>query len=208
MMTALLAFTVTCVLHSTLPDMVPGRLLVKPRDGMNESALQQLFGKHGARQHAVLHRINVRILRVPDAGRAAVMDALRHHPNIEFAESDAIVAPDFIPNDPWYPQQWHLAKIQAAQAWDITQGNSSVIIAILDTGVDGTHPDLAPNLVPGWNFYDNNADTSDVYGHGTAVAGTAVAVGNNAVGVASVAGHCRFMPLRISDPNGTPPIPR
>ncbi len=191
-----------CVLHSAPADVVPGRILVKPRSRMNESDLQRLFGRHGARQHAAIHRLNVRILHVPDARRAAVLYALNHNPDIEFAEPDAIVAPDFIPNDPWYPSEWHLPKIQAPQAWDLTTGSSSVIIAILDTGVDGTHPDLAPNMVPGWNLYDNNADTRDVFGHGTAVAGTAAAVGNDAIGVASVAGNCRLMPIRVSDVNG------
>jgi hypothetical protein len=94
-----------------------------------------------------------------------------------------------------------LPQINAPTAWNSSVG-TGVIIAILDTGVDGTHPDLAPQMVPGWNMYDNNSDTSDVYGHGTAVAGTAAAATNNSIGVASVAGGARIMPVRISDPNG------
>ena len=69
-------------------------------------------------------------------------------------------------------------------------------IAILDSGVDGTHPDLASQMVPGWNFYDGNADTSDVNGHGTAVAGAAAASSNNGLGVAAVAGRASIMPVR------------
>lgn len=79
---------------------------------------------------------------------------------------------------------------------------SDVIIAILDTGVDGAHPDLSAKLVPGSNTYDNNADTSDVYGHGTAVAGSAAALTNNGLGVVSLAWGCRLMPMRISDTSG------
>ena len=195
--------TSTAVLHAVSADSVPGRILVKPRSDVNESDLQQLFASHGVQQHATIHQINVRILNVPEAARDHVLEALQHNAKIEFAEPDATVAPDFIPNDPGYFNEWHLSIIQAPQAWDITKGSSGVVIAILDTGVDGTHPDLSPNLVPGWNFYDNNADTSDVVGHGTAVAGTAAAAGNNAAGVASVAFNCRFMPIRISDPTGT-----
>src|SRR5439155_6843873 len=97
--------------------------------------------------------------------------------------------------------EWHLTTINAPTAWDTATG-SGITIAILDTGVDGTHPDLAAHMVSGWNFYDNNSDTSDVYGHGTLVAGTAAAVVNNGVGVAGVAGNASIMPVRISDPTG------
>ena len=93
-------------------------------------------------------------------------------------------------------------RSNAPTAWNTTTGNSSVIVAILDTGVDPTHPDLASNLVPGWNAYDGNTDTHDVYGHGTSVAGVVAALGNNGLGIASVAWGCRIMPIRISDTTG------
>src|SRR5205814_1853329 len=127
-----LALTLTCVLHGALPDAVPGRLLVKPRDGINESDLQQLFASHGAQQHEAIHQINVRILNVPEAARDHVLDALQHNSNIEFAEFDTIVSPDLTPNDPYYVYnyQWHLNNIAAPAAWDVTTGSSSVIIAI------------------------------------------------------------------------------
>jgi thermitase len=91
----------------------------------------------------------------------------------------SILAPAGTTNDPSLASQWHLTKIGVQAAWDTSTG-SEVIIAILDTGVDGSHPDLAAQMIPGWNVYDNNSDTSDVHGHGTAVAGTAAAAGNNA----------------------------
>jgi thermitase len=68
--------------------------------------------------------------------------------------------------------------------------------------VDPTHPDLAAQLVPGYNFYDNNTDTHDVFHHGTMVAGVAAAIGNNGVGVAGVAMNSKIMPIRVSDVNG------
>src|SRR5262249_17298102 len=104
--------------------------------------------------------------------------------------------------DTYYPNEWHLPIIQAPQAWDITTGSTNIIVAILDTGVDGTHPDLAGKLVAGWNFYDTNSDTSDLNGHGPAVAGTAVAASDNTLGVAGVAWDCMIMPIRVSDSNG------
>lgn len=133
--------------------------------------------------------------------RAAV-ETLRRRPEVVFAELDELFPPDATPNDPYFGVEWHLPKISAPAAWDVGVGSPSVIIAVLDTGVDGTHPDLAPKLVAGWNFYDNNDDTSDVYGHGTAVAGAAGAVTNNALGVAAVCWGCQLMPIRISDPQG------
>jgi hypothetical protein len=95
---------------------------------------------------------------------------LARNPHIQFAELDQLVAPSATVSDPGFSSEWHLPTISAPAAWDMSVG-SGVTIAILDTGVDGSHPDLAGHIVPGWNFYDNNSNTSDVYGHGTAVAG-------------------------------------
>lgn len=107
------------------------------------------------------------------------------------------------PGDPLYPNQWHLPRVNAPGAWATTTGASSVIVAVLDSGCDPAHPDLAAKYVPGWNLFDGNADTADVQGHGTAVAGTAAAQGGDGVGVASVAwGPVRIMPIRISDATG------
>ena len=69
-------------------------------------------------------------------------------------------------------------------------------IAIIDSGVDPTSPDLVPNLVPGWNVLANSSNTTDQYGHGTTVAGVAVAATNNAQGVAGYCWSCRLMPVR------------
>jgi len=185
------------------PDAVPGRLLVKPREGINESDLQHLFAAHGAQQHAAIQQINVRIIKVPEAARDRVLEALQRHAGIEFAEPDGVHQPSLIPNDTYYSFAWHLPKIQAPQAWDIATGSSSVTVAILDTGVESTHPDLAAKIVSGWNFYDNNSNTSDVLGHGTQVAGGAAAISNNGTGVSSLAWGCRIMPIRVSDTTGS-----
>ena len=104
-------------------------------------------------------------------------------------------------NDTYFSKEWHLAKINAPTAWDASTG-TGITIAILDSGVDGTHPDLAAQLVPGWNFFDDNGNTTDVLGHGTAVAGVAAAASNNGIGIAGVAGGARIMPIRITDAAG------
>jgi hypothetical protein len=135
------------------------------------------------------------------ASETAVAQQLARNPHLKFAELDRRVPLVLAVNDPYIGSQWHTPKISAPAAWDVTQGNG-VVIAILDTGVDGSHPDLSSRMVSGWNFYDNNSNTSDVYGHGTATAGTAAATTNNGTGVAGVAGQARIMPIRISDTSG------
>jgi len=183
---------------------VHGRILVQFRP--NLMALQQpdVIAEEGASDRGEIGETGVHIVELPaGADEEAFLQAFQSRPEVEFAELDRIVPPAGVtPNDPWYLNEWHLSKISCSDAWLSTTGSSSITIAILDTGVDSSHPDLAANLVPGWNVYDNNSDSSDVHGHGTAVAGTVGAISNNGVGVASVAWGCRVMPIRISDLNG------
>jgi thermitase len=183
---------------------VPGRVLVQFR--AQTLALQEsnVVAELGARDAGEISGTEVHVLELPDgANEKAVLKALRSRPDVEFAELDHILPPaEMIPNDFWYSSEWHLPKISAPNAWPITSGSSSVTIAICDTGVDATHPGLAPKIVPGWNVYNNNSNTADVHGHGTAVAGAAASCSNNAIGVASVAWGCLIMPIRISDANG------
>jgi subtilisin family serine protease len=128
----------------------------------------------------------------------------------------------FTPDDPLFPDQWHLKDINAPQAWDIVRGSDKVIIAIIDDGVEIDHEDLKDALPSntgeicgdakdndlngwqddcnGWDFYDNdnNPSPSDKdENHGTQVAGIAVATGNNGKGVAGAAFGCRLMPLKV-----------
>jgi hypothetical protein len=183
-------------------DHAPDRLLVKPKAGAHESAVHALFSKHGAKQKEIIHQLDLRVVTVKPGKLEKVMERLRRSRHIEFVEPDWLLAPAAVPTDPYYGLEWHLPKINAPTAWDTTTGSSAVTIAILDSGVDASHPDLAPLMVPGWNYYDNNADTRDITGHGTGVAGAAVAAANNGMGVAGVAWDCRLMPLRVSDTNG------
>lgn len=127
---------------------------------------------------------------------------LSRDPRVDLVEENLLVAPSQVPNDQYYGFQWHLQKIGAPDAWSICQGDPNSVIAVLDSGVDSGHADLAPRLLSGWNFYDNNSDTTDLTGHGTAVAGTATAVTNNGIGVASVAWQCSILPVRVTDLNG------
>jgi thermitase len=127
---------------------------------------------------------------------------LSRDPTVDLVEENLLVAPSQAPNDQYYGIQWYLQKIGAPDAWNVSQGDSNTVIAVLDSGVDPGHADLAPRLLSGWNFYDNNSNTTDLTGHGTAVAGVAAAVTNNGIGIASVDWQSSLLPIRVTDSNG------
>lgn len=143
----------------------------------------------------------------------------------EWIEPRFVYELSFIPNDPSYSQQYALSRINAAQAWDISQGDTSVFIGIVDTGVDWDHPDLEANIWINWNEIpnnsiddDNNGFIDDIRGwdfgglngtpdnnpmedrpdHGTHVAGIASAVTNNGIGVASIGFKCKIMAIKVT----------
>jgi hypothetical protein len=177
-----------------------GRVLVHANAGLSDEAVDGIVKAHGGKARRI-GKSDLFVVDLPgNASEVAVQARLAHNPHLKFAELDRRVEPGFAANDPYLGSQWHLSKINASAAWDVARGQG-VTIAILDTGVAASHPDLAANLVPGWNVYGNNADTSDPHGHGTAVAGAAAAVFNNGQGVASVAGSAKIMPVRIADAN-------
>ncbi|XLZ71529.1 S8 family serine peptidase [Massilia sp. SR12] len=178
-----------------------GRILVAPRAGLPEAAFKKIAKDNGGNVSRKLNGTNVYVVDVPAGREKAMLQAMKRNPHMKFAELDGVLQMQQTPGDAYYASEWHMAKIGAPAAWDVATG-AGVTIAILDTGVDAAHPDLAARLVPGWNTFDNNNNTADVYGHGTKVAGAAAGIGNNAVGVAGVAWDAKIMPMRISDTNG------
>ena len=183
-------------------DIVPGYILVQPKAGLPRAALDHAVAAHGGNVIGQLDGLDIFVVALPPtASEKAVANALKQHPHIKFAEPDALIRADFVPNDTYYSSEWHLQTMDAPNAWNLANG-SGVVVAILDSGIDATHPDLANQLVPGWNFWDNNSNTTDVYGHGTKVAGVVAAAGNNGIGVAGVAYGARLMPIRVTDTSG------
>lgn len=151
------------------------------------------------------------------------------------AAIESPVVPSAIPDDPGFAEQWGLRNqgqhggtptldVDAVAAWDVTTGSRSVVVAVIDSGVDLVHPDLVGNLwrnpgevpgngidddangfvddVNGWDFVDGDAVPQDGFGHGTHVAGIIGAVGNNLRGVTGVAWQVSLMILRVEDDRG------
>jgi subtilisin family serine protease len=124
--------------------------------------------------------------------------------DVEFAEPNFLLLPNRLPNDPLYKKyQWNLPIIQADRAWDISQGQPGVIVAIVDTGVDMTHEEFKNKLVPGYNVLMDNDRPMDDNGHGTHVAGIISANTNNTVGVAGISWNNRIMPVKAIGAEGT-----
>jgi subtilisin family serine protease len=157
----------------------------------------------------------------------AALRSLQSNPEVLYAQADSTIhasALPVIPNDPSFGQLWGLnnannVDIDAPEAWGITTGVSSTIVAVLDSGIDLSNPDFAgkiwtnpgndaaqgyPNDTHGWNFVNgnNNVQDDDSQGHGTHVSGIIAAAGNNAYGVVGVDWNAQIMPLKFLDSNG------
>lgn len=221
----------------TSVEYVPGEILVKYKEAEKAEAVTALAEKLGTQVVETIPRLNLQRCRiVTEMTMDSVLAAYRADPNVEYAEPNYILHALEIPNDPHFTKLWGLnnegqtggtfdADIDAPEAWDKQKGSQDVIVSIIDTGVDYTHPDLADNMwtnpgeIPnngvdddnngfvddyrGWDFANNDSDPKDDNRHGTHVAGTIGAVGNNARGVTGVCWTIRLMPLKFLDAGGS-----
>jgi subtilisin family serine protease len=205
---------------------------------------------HGtdARMHAAAAQIG---RRISSAGHYAfqfrhelpselALEAFSRTPGFRYAEPDFVLSTSVIPDDPEFPKLWGLDQsadhdIDAPEAWDRTTGASSVVVGVIDSGVDYTHQDLAANLWTnpvecpagpgtcladgvdddgngfiddfyGWDFFNGDNDPFDDHSHGTHVAGTVAAVGNNATGVTGVSWNAEIMALKFIGAGGSGPV--
>lgn len=182
----------------------PARVLVKFRTGPSDG--RRALAAAGLTPKSEISGIGVHV--VPAFASQSAEDLVadlkaRYGSDLAYAEVDRPRYAVLTPNDPGFSAQYHLTKISCPAAWDSTTG-SGITIAIADTGVTPTHPDLAAHLLPGFNVVDGNTDVTDIQGHGTFVAGVAAAVGDNGIGVTGVAYNTSILPIRIStDTAGT-----
>ncbi len=144
-----------------------------------------------------LQKLNVVRIEVPEGEEETYRAKLLEDPLVIFAEPDYRVKADLIPDDTRWSEQYGPANVRAPEAWDITTGSSSVIVAVLDSGVDAGHPDLAGRLIAGRDFVENDSTPQDKCGHGTHVTGILAANGNNNRGVAGMDWQAKVMPVRV-----------
>ena len=198
----------------------PEELIVKYRPG-GEGRRGELHRRHGSRKMKeypsyAMERVKVR------AG-TTVADAIREFesdPEVEYAEPNFRVQALVVPGDPSFTRLWGMEKINAPAAWDTTTGSTEVVVAVIDSGIDSNHSDLEANLwvnalelngrpgvdddgngiiddINGYNAITGTNDLSDDVGHGTHVAGTIGAAGNNSVGVTGVNWNVRIMACKF-----------
>jgi thermitase len=184
---------------------VSGEILVGFRQGTTLVDIAQLNTAHGAAIIDAIPQLRVVRVRIPkgsDEGRVAA--AYQRNPHVQYAEPDYIASVLNTPNDPYFTggYQWNMAKVQASSAWDVTTGSASVAVAILDTGVDLSHPDLQGKVVASVNFSDSST-VNDLNGHGTHLAGIVGAATNNSQGVAGLGYNTTVMNVKVMGDNGT-----
>jgi thermitase len=179
----------------------PVRLLVGFQPGTAAATLAAIDRRLGAAAVGEIPEISVRIVEVPAAQALNALAGYRSEAAVRYAEADARGAAVETPNDPYYSSQWGLAKVRAPAAWDVTHGSSTVRLAVLDTGVHGSHTDLSGKVVSTANF-SSSWTSDDIRGHGTHVAGIAAATTNNGTGVAGLGWATSIMNVKVLGDDG------
>ena len=215
---------------------VPGEILIKFKPNTHASERGQArAGVAAERRHQFRSGAEHWHLG-PGVTTEQAIERLRHNPHVQYVEPNYLVHSFRAPDDPRYPELWGLhntgqtggtagADIRAEQAWGVTTGSRSVVVAVIDSGIDYTHPDLAANIyantgeipgngldddhngfvddIRGWDFANHDNNPFDDLGHGTHVAGTIGAMGNNAVGVSGVNWTVTLMPVKFLGADGS-----
>ena len=189
---------------ATSGEFVPGHVLVRFKTGVKAEEAQGLLARRQLTVIGQIEAIGVQLLAVSPGSEMAVSKRLRADPQVAYAEPDYIYRALTVPDDPYYSTyQWNMPQINAESGWDITTGSSGVTIAILDTGVDVSHPDLSSKVVSGYDFVNGDRLPLDDEGHGTHVAGIAAAIGNNSEGVAGISWGANIMPVKVLGSSGS-----
>jgi thermitase len=191
-----------------------GHILVRFKTTPGQDVINQLNTAFGAKVVGRIDKIGVTHLQAPPEAGLALLGHLRNRRDVEFAEFDSPVQAiqSFVPDDIYYSTayasshhgniaQWGPQAVSAPAAWGVTRGDSSIVIAIVDTGVDDTHPDLASKIVGEYSYVGKSA--KDGFGHGTHCAGIAAADTNNVVGIAGMCPNCGILSVKVLDDQGS-----
>lgn len=170
-------------------------VLVKLKNSTSKS--ETFSAKYQTKIKNVIPKINVMVVEIPETKTSQnFLQTLKNDKDVLFAEPDRKVELDDF-NDPMINDQYALKKVDAVSAWNINQGNSDTVIAIVDSGVDLDHPDLKDKMLSGYNAVSPGSLPKDDMRHGTHVAGIAAAIGNNAIGVSGLAPKCKILPVKV-----------
>ncbi|MHB8895612.1 MAG: S8 family serine peptidase [Candidatus Geothermincolia bacterium] len=197
-------------------EYVPGELVVKFKDGVPNSTKDKVLASDKLSVLSQSPRLKFKVVKVPVGSTVPEMvSRLSADPSVEYAEPNYVDHIAMTPNDPLYPDQWHMqgfasGGIDATAAWDTEEGSPGVIVAVVDTGVAFENydayqqaPDLAgTTFVSPHDSVDGDTHPVDHSGHGTHVTGTVAQTTNNALGTAGAAHGCAIMPIRCLGPGG------
>jgi thermitase len=190
------------------------RLLVNFSRTASADSREGLVAEVGARDFRTIPQLGVHVLSLPASRSESALAALRRNPLVNYAEADSDLAPqELLPNDPYFLNSgaWNLGggawgwyATHTTQAWDITTGDPSVVIAILDTGIRTSGlTDFTNQIASTWNVLNNSADaTTNAGNHGTYVAGVAGLAMGNGTGNAGYCPGCRLMIVQVGTDSG------
>lgn len=202
--------------RSIMTQTAANQLIVRFQAGLSQNEIEQLVRNAGGALKKRLYSTDNAFVVEIDTSKST---SLTNRPEVIRSEKNGLLRAFTLPNDPSYAsyQAWHYEMLRLPQGWSIQTGNSSVTVAVVDSGVSKTHPDLAANLVQGYDFVDGDSDPSDTVpyydpgnnhdndvtsSHGTHVIGTISAVTNNGEGMAGVAWNVKIMPIRVLGNDG------
>jgi thermitase len=193
---------------------IKGQLLVKYKKGKSKKTAEDKVKRRKGKLKKRNDRINVDVMEVPQTEEANTINELRNDPNVEYIERDGPAFTILIPNDKAFKNQHALENtgqtldglnvvvkkgidIDAPLAWDRTLGKG-IIVAVIDSGIDESHPDLKGKIA-GTKNLSTSSTTDDIFGHGTAVAGVIAATTNNGEGIAGVCPDCKLLNVKVSN---------
>jgi subtilisin family serine protease len=183
---------------------VPTTLLVRFRPGVGRIRAEAVLARLGAHTERQIGRLGVRVVVVAPSHREAVVAALKRSRLVTSVDRDEVFhIMGSVAGTPVLPEQWGLQLADFVSAWQRTRGSSSLVVAVLDTGVNASQPGLAGAVLPGVDLVSGGSNTSDGNGHGTAVAG--VIAGRPPGGVAGigVCSACSILPVKVLGADGS-----